>query len=431
MMRFFESLWFSDSEMMKYFGIFFRRRMLVMIPAVAGLVLGIVLGGVLPKVYQASTLILVDEGKSMNPLIQGLAVSTPAAARLRTLREQILSWDRLVKLVSQLQLGKGIQDQAEFERLIMGLRDKIIIQLRGPNIIRIAYEADRPEQAQDVVKAVMGQVVDENIQAQTKESGAATNFLQGQLKVYRRKIKESEIAQMEDELNRLLVDSTEAHPLVIDLRQRIQKVRGDMEATEKENPPPRPMTDPMFEKVKEAVEANRSLGVVGGPSLQPPAGMDPQLFGLYVLMSQSKTGVNDVSVNTRIYNDLLARLETARMTQELDASLEGTTYTVLDPPRLPLKPVKPNRVVMALLGLFLGVTAGAGIVLLMEMADRSFHTAEEVAEYLNLAVVGTINTIWTNNEVQRRQVQNRFALLAASGVVVTVLVGSAILSWTH
>ena len=429
-MRFLESLWFSDSEVMKYLGIFFRRRMLVIIPSVAGLVLGIVLGGVLPKTYQASTLILVDESKVMNPLIEGLAVSTPAAARLRTLREQILSWDQLVKLVGQLQLGKGIQNQAEFERLILGLRDKIIIQLRGPNIIRIAYEADRPEQAQQVVKAVMSLLVDENVRAQTKEAGAATNFLQGQLRVYRRKIKESEIAQMEDQLNRFLVDSTEAHPLVIDLRQKIQKARNDMEATEKENPPPRPMNDPMFEKVKEAVEANRSQGA-GVPGLQPPADMDPQLFGLYVLMSQAKTGVNDVSVNTRIYNDLLSRLETARMTQELDASKEGISYTVLDPPRLPLKPVRPNRIVVALVGMFLGVLGGVGIVLLMEMADRSFHTAEEVSEYLHLTVVGTINTIWTNSEVQQRQVQHRFALLAASGIVVTVLVGSAILSWTH
>ena len=429
-MRFFESLWFSDSEVMKYMGIFFRRRMLLIVPAVVGLVLGIVLGGILPKTYEASTLILVDEEKIMNPLIQGLAISTPAAARLRTLREQILSWDQLVKLSGKLGLGKGIQNQAEFERLILGLRDSIIIQLRGPNIIRIAYQAQRPEQAQRVVKSVMGLLVDENIRAQTKEAGAATDFLQGQLKVYRRKINESEIAQMEDQLKSLLVDSTEEHPLVIELRGRIQKARNQMEATEKENPPPRPMNDPMFQKVQEAVQANRAQGPAA-PNLQPPADMDPQLFGLYVLMSQSKTGVNDVSVNTRIYNDLLSRLETARMTQELDASRQGTSYTVLDPPRLPLSPIKPNRILVSLAGMFLGVTTGIGIVLLMEMADRSFHSAEEVSEYLNLAVVGSINTIWTNGEVQRRQVQHRFALMAASGVVVTVLLGSAILNWMH
>ena len=155
------------------------------------------------------------------------------------------------------------------------------------------------------------------------------------------------------------------------------------------------------------------------------------MFNLYVLMSNPTTAANNGSVNTNIYNQLLGRLETARITQQLDASKEGTRYTVLDPPRLPLKPVKPNRVAVAFLGAFLGAALGVGLVLLLEMADRSFHSVEEVAEFLQLPVVGAINTIWTNSEVQQRQVKQRFAVFAVSGVLVTVLVGSLVLSLFH
>ena len=429
-MHLFPSLWFSDAAVMRYVEIFFRRRWLFITPLVAGLVIGVILGGVLPKIYQASTLIMIDEEKIMNPLIQGLAISTPATSRIRTLREEILSWDRLVRLVQELQLGKDVQNQSELEALIKTLREKIVVQMGGPNLVRIAYQSQKPEETQKVVKTVMTTFIDENVKAQTKEAGVAIEFLQGQLKVYRRKIKETEIAQMEDQLKALLVDSTEAHPMVKELRQRIQTAGTEMSEVEKTDPPPKPIADPMFERVRQMVMNGQASGVASS-ILEPPPGLDPQLFNLYVLMSNPTTSANNGSVNTQIYNQLLGRLETARITQQLDASKEGTRYTVLDPPRLPLKPIKPNRVAVALLGAFLGAALGVGFVLLMEMADRSFHSVDEVAEYLQLPVVGAINTIWTNSEIQQRQVKQRMAAFAVCGVLITVLVGSYMLGITR
>src|SRR3989338_4461411 len=322
-MRPLTSLWFSDAAVMRYVEIFFRRRWLLVIPAVVGLVIGVVVGGVMPKIYEASTLIMIDEAKIMNPLIQGLAVSTPAVARLRTLREEILSWDRLVRLIQELQLGTAIQTQADLEDLVSDLRKKILVQLRGQNLVRIAYESQDPAKAQLVVKTVMTMFIEENVRAATQEAGTALDFLQGQLKVYRRKIGETEIAQMEDRLKGLLADSTEQHPMVKELRLRISQAKGDRDNTDKADPPPTPIPDPMFEKVRQMVEQQQQKGL-SPTALESPAGLDPQMFSLYVLMSQPQIAPVNGGVNTQIYNSLLSRLETAKITQQLDASKEGT-----------------------------------------------------------------------------------------------------------
>ena len=217
--------------------------------------------------------------------------------------------------------------------------------------------------------------------------------------------------------------------MVKDLRQQITKAQRDMEQTEVKDPPPKPVTDPMFDKVRQMVLASPTGG--SDSSLEVPPGLDPQLFQLYVLMSNPTISPNNLSVNSQIYNQLLGRLETARITQQLDASKEGTRYTVLDPPRLPLKPDKPNRVVVALLGLFLGAAAGTGFILLLEMADHSFHTVEEVADFLEIPVIGAINTIWTNGEVQQRQVKQRLAVFALGGVLTATLLGTFVLNLIH
>ena len=43
----------------------------------------------------------------------------------------------------------------------------------------------------------------------------------------------------------------------------------------------------------------------------------------------------DANVNETIYNTLLQRLETAKITQRLQSSQEGTKYTIIDPPARP------------------------------------------------------------------------------------------------
>ena len=72
--------------------------------------------------------------------------------------------------------------------------------------------------------------------------------------------------------------------------------------------------------------------------------------------------------NEKIYNTLLQRMESAKITQRLQSSKEGTKYTVLDPPRVPLEPFKPNKILVALMGLLCGCGAGVGMVFLSRFA---------------------------------------------------------------
>src|SRR3989338_269781 len=120
-----ESQTVTQRQPSDYLKIVFRRKWLIAIPALIGLVGGIIASNVLPKEYESSTLILVEEGRIINPLIKGLAVSTSTAQRLAVLREQILGWDRILQLIKALDLAKDVKSQLHFENLVKKLRKHI------------------------------------------------------------------------------------------------------------------------------------------------------------------------------------------------------------------------------------------------------------------------------------------------------------------
>jgi capsular polysaccharide biosynthesis protein len=413
---------------MEYLKIFFRRKWLFISPVFIGFVLSIAACFLLPPTYESNTLILVEEEKIINPLIQGLAVSTTAVQRMQNIREQILGWNSLVGLTKELNLAKDVQTQLGFENLILGLRQNIGVQMRGANIIKISYFGKEPQETQVITQTLADNLVDENMRTQTKEADLAINFIKEQLEVYKRKIKETEVADLEEQLKKLLVDSTEQHPLVKELRQKIAVVRKELEsgeykvavsATAKDNPAYQALQQELDKVINKDTS---SLGTMAYASNGAETS-DPNA-SIYKLMLMDKLEVaqaRDKNVNEQIYNMLLQKLETAKITQRLEASKQGTRYTVLDPPRLPLRPAKPNKLKVIFLGIFLGGFAGTGLAFGKEFIDHSFLDIEDAKENLELPVLGAISRLTTQEEIDKEKYKTKKLVTIALVSSVTLI----------
>lgn len=411
--------------------IFFRRRWLFLAPTFVGLVLGIVVCFLIPRSYEANSLILVEEEKIINPMIQGLAVSTSMVERMQTIKEILLGWNSLVELTKKLDLARNIQSQTQFEQLIMSLRRNINIQMRGLNIIKIAYTGKTPEETRIITQTLGEILVDENMRTQTKQADVAINFLTEQLQIYKKKIKETEIANLQDQLKTLLIDSTEEHPLVKDLRQQIAKAQKEMESGEFKVPTlATTSNNPTYQALKS------ELDKIGGGEIgttQPAAGSgdnsedtNSTIYKLMVIDKLDSALARDKNVNETIYNLLLQKLETAKITQRLEASKSGTRYTVIDPARMPLVPSKPNKLVVILLGLLLGAACGTGLVFGSEFMNQSFLDIEDAKTTLELPILGGISRITTQEEIDKEKYkQKKFIIITV--IASAVLIITAIL----
>ncbi|MCD4754448.1 MAG: hypothetical protein K8R75_01395, partial [Deltaproteobacteria bacterium] len=100
--------------------------------------------------------------------------------------------------------------------------------------------------------------------------------------------------------------------------------------------------------------------------------------------------VRDYSSAQTKYNETSAKLMEARQAEGLEKSQVGEKFTVVDPPQLPEKPVKPNRMAIVLIGFILGLGAGVGLGAVREFSDTSIRTARDVKRITGVPVMAVI-----------------------------------------
>ncbi len=453
-----------------YLAIILRRRWYFLAPCLAIALGTLIFGLFLPKYYKAETILMVQEQNVMNPLIQGLAVSTPVGERLRTLREELLSWTSLSRLVTELKLDQQAKSPVAFERMIKRLQKDIRVRMRGRNLIAIAYEEQDPKLAQTLVNTVTNIYMDRNIESQTAEAETAISFIESEMAVYKKKLEDSEralrefkelyvmrmpvatqlnkdIIGLEVALAQMLVENTDEHPTVIQTRRRIGELKkkrndeirkviatamakghdpefyqGMAQALEQ---PSAPSADPVIQAAKDAYSSwvNR----LDAPDGTPQAGGAAQPVQVIAtpgedgksleILSSDATSLTlgpreqqelsrltrDYQVHSSTYRHMQQRLERAKVTQRLGESDEGTKFKVLEPARLPLKPVRPNLMRMFLMSLVMGMFVGAGAAFVAEYLDQSFQSTEELEAALGLPVIGSISTIVTESDMAAKR----------------------------
>jgi len=380
-------------DIRKYLDIVLRNWWIIIIPPIITTIAATCWAVRMPKVYQAATLIMVENKQLLNPLIQGLAVTTSVQQRISVLREEILSWPRLAKLVENLGLDDNVDSPAQYEGLINSLKNNINVNMRRNNLIVISYESAQPEKAQTVVKAISDILIASNLSSQSAEAEEAISFIAKQLEYYRVKLEESEdnlrkfkeaytislpvaarvneqIIDLEIQLSQLLFDNTEDHPAVISTQKRIAQLKGARE--------------------KELVRMETQ-----GLDVQD-AGFQEIAYSVPRQQQELARLLRDTKVNAGLYEQLLQRLESAKISKRLDNEEEGTRFKVLEPPRLPSKPIKPDIFRLILFGFAIVLGLGGGIVFLKELSNASFRSVEEAKKALPLPILGAIAVIDLN-----------------------------------
>lgn len=116
--------------------------------------------------------------------------------------------------------------------------------------------------------------------------------------------------------------------------------------------------------------------------------------------------MRDVSVADEIYIMLAKRLEEAKVAEVA----VSTEVQVVDTATLPEDPVKPKKLLTLLLAAFLGIFGGSGFVIAKELMNRTIKTTDDVANYLDLPVLGSVPDYESlKKSINKEQRQESFA----------------------
>jgi len=126
------------------------------------------------------------------------------------------------------------------------------------------------------------------------------------------------------------------------------------------------------------------------------------------------------------YQSIKAKLEQAQLAEQLEKGAKGERFSLIEPPLLPEKPDKPNRLAILFLGFVLSFAGGLGGVAVSESMDNSVRGTRGIAAILGAPPLVTIPYIDSPDEIALRE-QNQQLLskrnvtwLAASGAGVAI-----------
>ena len=123
------------------------------------------------------------------------------------------------------------------------------------------------------------------------------------------------------------------------------------------------------------------------------------------------------------HDDLMKKVLEARVAQGLEKQQMGERFTLIDPARLPEKPVSPNIPAILLIGIFLGIGGGVGSVALKEYGDQSARSQAQLALATGYEVIGVVPPIVTDEDRQRartRRIRIGFVALIACVAAVAI-----------
>ena len=182
-----------------YLNLIFKHRWLIIIPFCFSMIVGIYLAIALPRVYQASTLILIKPQQVPQDYVQSAIVAANMESRIRTISQKILSRSNLQKIIDQFNLySTPDQEDMLIEDKIADIRNRVLIELQATDkrqeadTFSISFQWSDPQLVAMVANNLTALFIDEDLKE--REAGAVntTQFLADQLGAMRDRLKEVE-----------------------------------------------------------------------------------------------------------------------------------------------------------------------------------------------------------------------------------------------
>ena len=127
-------------------------------------------------------------------------------------------------------------------------------------------------------------------------------------------------------------------------------------------------------------------------------------------------------ITLRKYQDLLAKSLESELSENMEKKQKGEGFQILDPANLPLKPVRPNRPMIILMGFLIGLGGGFGLAFVWENLDTSFKRSDEINAHVNVPLLVTIPALVTRDSVIEQRRSQGVLVLASLGALLVGII---------
>lgn len=235
------------------------------------------------------------------------------------------------------------------------------------------------------------------------------------------------IADLEKQLADLRVKFTDKHPDVIRVRQTLDdlyKIRD--EERRKASKAARSSggsldVNPVYQQMRVALstaEAELAASKAKLAEKQQAVGYLKRMVDTIPEVEAQLNRLNrDYAVVKKQYDGLVQSLESARLSEEVQAGNEQVTFDVIEPPRLPLIPVAPNRPILLAVVILLALGCGGIVSYFLNQHNPVYFSGQSLRAATGLPVFATVGLVGST-PISRN---DKLLAVAASLLLVTFI----------
>ncbi len=489
-----------------YTEIFLRRIWYVVIPFTVIMAAAIIYALSLPKMYRATTLVLVTPQKVPENFVRP-TVTARVEDRLQSIGQEIMSRTRLEQVIAEFKLYADEAQSLSQEEIIELMRKNIEVELKGKEgFFTISYTGRDPKIVTMVTNKLASLFIEENLKLREQQAQGTSDFLSVELSAMRTKLEEQEatITSFKKQHISELPEQREANLRIFEqLQLQSQKINDNLKAAEdrkmiiqkqlsdmkiqmalgRPSDSPREegtatKTEPdlsrppllsqqglsyyeaeltrqrsllselkskytsvhpdivraekyvadlekKIEKMKTSVKGEdpkaKELAFLSSPVVASFKAMENQLIATELEIKRLRE--EDSKIQARIagfqkrientpmrelamanlardyqntkeaYQSLLTKSQEAQQAENLERRQKGEQFKVIDPARIPEKPMQAKVLKVLLIGFALGLGSGLGMAFVREQMDRSFRDGEDLEATMEFKVLANIPKI--------------------------------------
>ncbi|HEY9150631.1 MAG: chain length-determining protein [Gammaproteobacteria bacterium] len=240
------------------------------------------------------------------------------------------------------------------------------------------------------------------------------------------------IQNLQSQMDEMLLRYTESHPDVIETRRLIESLEEQRREEQQQQAElaPASSSNPMLQQMEMMMaETNSQIASMKARVQEYQRRVD-ELKNLVDTVPQVEAELQrlnrDYDVNRRNYNELLQRREAASISESADVRGDGSKFRVIDPPRVPLSPSGPDRLLFMTIVMLGSLAMGVGSAFLLSLVRPTFDDTKSMKDITGLPVLGVISMVRTDDYINKRRVaivaftSSWLLLLAAYGGVAMI-----------
>ncbi|MBO3655753.1 polysaccharide biosynthesis tyrosine autokinase [Acinetobacter bereziniae] len=243
-------------------------------------------------------------------------------------------------------------------------------------VIGLNYNGNDQQHITQVLNHILGVYHQQNIERKTLESKQTLSFLDQQLPELKQQLEESEIKfnKFREQYN--TVDVTQESELMLKQNVELEKMRIELKQKQAEYSAKYTPDHPLM------TEINAQLAAIQKKSTELNQAIKrlPETQRLYLQLYR------DVKVNTELYTSLLNSYQQLKIVK----AGEIGNVRIIDTAVEPVKPIKPKKLIVLILSIFVGGFIGVLIALLRNMLSSGIKDSSRIENELDLPVYATV-----------------------------------------